>query len=173
MTNKFLTLVAFVAFTALLLAFVVVARISSPAPTKPVAQLSQQPPAIPPGIIIAGPQTSNSLPNNQAQPEQTPAFTQPIANAVSTTDLSNLAAAVHLKNASLAGIDKDQWKTSLPKAQKLLQGACDCEERNWLNHFVEAGNQALAGDKAYEASAKFLLTLPKNDEEAMKHVVSE
>jgi hypothetical protein len=169
MTTKFLTLVTLIAFTTLLLAVVVIARISPPTVT---AKEPQQPTA-PPTITIRAPVPITSLSTEPTPQEQTPAFTQPLANAVNTTDLSNLAAAVHLKSATLADIDKNQWKTALPKAKQLLNGACDCEERNWLNHFVETGNEALSSDKEYEPSAKFLLTLPKNDEEAVKHVVSE
>jgi len=152
MTNKFLILITLVAFSALVLAVVVVARF---------------------GITIRAPQTVSSLPAEPTTREQMPIFTQPLVNAVNTSDLSNLAQQVHLKNSNLASVNKSAWEKALPKARQLLQGACDCEERNWLNHFIETGTDAIAGSKEYDDAAKLLVSLPKNDEEATKHVVSD
>ncbi len=104
-------------------------------------------------------------------------FAQPIANAVGVSDLRELAAMVHLSDASATGADsndrnKARWGAALPKAQRLLQGACDCETRNWLNNFVQTGNYALSDSKEYESSVKFLVSLPKNDDEGTTHQVS-
>ncbi len=164
MTNKFLILITLVAFSALALAAVVVARIGSPVPTTVVKELPPQPPMAPAGITIRAPQMVSSLPAGPTSEEQMPIFTQPLANAVNTSDLSNLAHQVHLKNSDLASVNKSEWQKALPKAKQLLQGACDCEERNWLNHFIETGSDAIAGSKDYDAAAKLLVSLPKNDE---------
>jgi hypothetical protein len=123
--------------------------------------------------VIHGPQMPSPVPAEPQTQLEAPAFTQPLANPVNTSDLSKLERQVHLKNSDLANVSKSEWEKALPKAKQLLQGACDCEERNWLNHFVETGNDALAGAKEFQDSAKLLASLPKNDEEAVKHVVSD
>ena len=166
MTNKFLIQLSVGAFTVFMLALVVVARVSSGTPAIATVEVPHAP-----QIVHAGMTMETQTP---PRPADEPLFVQPLANSVRTADLDNLAARVHLKNASLADVDKNQWKIALVRAQQFLQGgACDCEERNWLNHFVETGNQALSGAKEYQDSAKFLAALPKNDEEGMKHTVSE
>jgi len=165
MTNKFLIQLTIVAFSALIVALVVIARVSSVTPTTATAELPHETQIVHTDMAIE--------PQTPSHPLDEPIFVQPFANAVNASDLDNLAAQVHLKNASLADVDKSQWKKALVKAQQLLQGACDCEERNWLNHFVETGNDALAGSQEFQDSAKLLVSLPKNDEEGMKHTVSE
>ena len=53
-------------------------------------------------------------------------------------------------------------------AQKFSVGLCDCEQRNWLNHFIEMGNAALANaDDDYCVDADLMAILGRNDKDAM------
>jgi len=179
MSDKFLTRSAIAAFATLILAVLAVAGITYFSPKAPPATSNTQLTALTNGQavthidpIVRDSQTSNPGSDQPATQPQAPAFSLPLSNAVGADDLKNLAVAVDLKNAKLSDVDKEAWQKALPTAQKLLQGACDCEGRNWLNHFVETGNYALSGDSHYEDSAKMLLTLPKNDDEATTHKIS-
>jgi hypothetical protein len=84
------------------------------------------------------------------------------AMAVQDSDIAQLAAAVNLGSAS-AGVSKDVWARETPVAQKLLNGLCDCDQRNWLNHFVETGNEALSGSENYDKSVQVLATLRRSN----------
>jgi len=172
MTNKFFIQLAIVAFAVLILALAVIGGISYRHPTAPQPVAHQQLPA-PTGLIVRQYQTIAPPPEEPGQEVQTPIFTEPLDHPVNVSDLQSLAASVHLKKTNLGEMDRSLWKKALPQAQKLLQGACDCEERNWLNHFVETGNAALTDPKEYLESAKLLVSLPKNDDEATKHQVSD
>ena len=92
------------------------------------------------------------------------------ADAVSVPDddLLRLCALVDLANAANHPPDKEGWKQAIPIAERLQQGPCDCEQRNWLHHFVETGNSALS-DSAdqYAENAQLMLTLARNDKQAM------
>ena len=90
------------------------------------------------------------------------------ATAVPDEDLLKLAGLVRLANARYARPDKARWSQAIPIAQQLLAGPCDCEQRNWLNHFVAMGNDAVANsDAQYHEEAQLLATLGRNDEDAM------
>jgi hypothetical protein len=91
--------------------------------------------------------------------------TPPVASAgtvVGMDDINRLASAVHLGDAS-AGVSKDVWATQLPVAQRLLDGMCDCDQRNWLNHFVQAGQEAVAGSQHYYQSIQVLAKLRRGN----------
>lgn len=94
-------------------------------------------------------------------------------NGVQDVDLKNLASMVHLDQAKHQGPNKDQWNQALPVAQKLLQGTCDCEQRNWLKQFVTMGNYALSDSSQYYQSAQLMDTLPLNDQDLHLHYNSK
>ena len=90
------------------------------------------------------------------------------ATAVPDEDLLKLSGMVRLANARYARPDKARWNLAIPIAQQLLTGPCDCEQRNWLNHFVAMGNDAIANsDNRYHEEAQLLATLGRNDQDAM------
>jgi hypothetical protein len=91
------------------------------------------------------------------------------ANAVAVPDknLLQLAKMVDLPNAAGHPADKPQWAQAASAARKLLGGPCDCDQRNWLNHFVETASYALSGSSAeYDDSAKLLSTLGRNNDQS-------
>lgn len=64
--------------------------------------------------------------------------------------------------------DRARWAAAIPVAEKLLQGPCDCEQRNWLKHFVEMGDSAVSGDDTnYYQLARVMAQLSRNDSQAM------
>ncbi len=88
----------------------------------------------------------------------------PKAASVPDKYLLNLSARVDLPHAGLRPPDKARWSRSIRVAEQLLQGPCDCAQRNWLNHFVAAGNLALTGSVAdYQKELALLVTLARND----------
>ena len=90
------------------------------------------------------------------------------ATSIPDEDLLRLAGMVDLAGASDHRPDKVRWTQALAAAEKLQAGPCDCEQRNWLNHFVEMGNYALSGaDEGYAQSARLMATLGRNDRDAM------
>ena len=111
----------------------------------------------------------------QATPALAPALTvSPIpplpVNATSVPDeyFLKLAAMVDLAGAKDHRPDKKHWEQALAIAQNLSGGPCDCEQRNWLNHFMEMGNYALSdADQDYYQSAQLMATLGRNDHDAM------
>ena len=108
------------------------------------------------------------------EPEALRASEEPIvipplpANATSVpdADLLKLSAMVNLPNAEERRIDKEQWGRALPIARQLVQGPCDCEQRNWLNHYIEMGENALAGSNdAYFKLAILMQKMARNDKQ--------
>ena len=90
------------------------------------------------------------------------------ATVVPDEDLLKLSGLVRLANARYAHPDKERWSRAIPVAQQLLAGPCDCEQRNWLNHFVAMGNDAITNlDQQYHEEAQLLATLGRNDQDAM------
>ena len=88
----------------------------------------------------------------------------PKAASVPDKYLLNLSARVDLPHAGARPPDKSRWSLSIPVAEQLLQGPCDCEQRNWLNHFIATGNLALTGSVAdYQKELALLVTLARND----------
>jgi hypothetical protein len=107
--------------------------------------------------------SSSSFPADQPA-SFTPSSAQIVPGAVRASDLQKLALAVHFTGSQANGLNKDLWARQIPNAEKLLQGICDCEQRNWLNRFITTGNFALAGSvEEYYQSARILATLPKSD----------
>ncbi len=83
---------------------------------------------------------------------------------VTVLDLDQLASAVHLREPSL-GASKQVWASQLPIAESLLQRPCDCDQRNWLKHYVKTANDALAGSEDYVHSVQLLATLRRSDQD--------
>lgn len=79
-------------------------------------------------------------------------------------DLKSLGAMVDLGDAARSTPDKQRWTRALSIAENLLQGPCDCEQRNWLSHFVTMGNAALSDSPDYYKLAQVMPTLALNDQ---------
>jgi hypothetical protein len=168
MTNKFFTRIALALFVTLTGAFAIVEGVSlmngrtgdhtaqTATPTKDLPKV---------GVIIRAPDAP--LPAASVAPISQP----PAPGQVTITDLKQLASDVHLTNPK-SNENKQEWKLAIDKAQTLVSQPCDCEQKYWLNQFVEAGNQALSGSTDYAATIKQLETLPKNDDEAATHQIS-
>jgi hypothetical protein len=75
------------------------------------------------------------------------------------SDIDNLAAAVNLNGPVVGDVSKDVWLREVPVAQKLLTGICDCDQRNWLKHFISTGQEAISGSSNYAQSVQLLATL--------------
>ena len=83
---------------------------------------------------------------------------------VQNSDIDQLATAVRLGDSSVS-VGKEVWAKETPVAQKLLQGLCDCDQRNWLKHFVETGNEAISGSDHYYQSVQLLSKLRRGDQD--------
>jgi hypothetical protein len=90
-----------------------------------------------------------------------PDSSQPVT--VSDSDLADLAASVKLGQSSTGDVGKDIWAREVPVAQKLLNGMCDCDQRNWLKHFVQTGQEAIAGSNHFPDSVQVLTKLRRSD----------
>jgi hypothetical protein len=111
---------------------------------------------------------------NSAQSSANVAAIDPIpplpANATSIPDedLLKLSAMVDLADAATHRPDKERWKQAISISQKLMEGPCDCEQRNWLTRFVEMGNFALSDSESeYRGYATMMATMGRNDNQAM------
>lgn len=96
------------------------------------------------------------------------------ANAAFVPDenLLQLSALVDLPNAANRNIDKSPWPQAVAVAEVLAQGPCDCEQRNWLNHFIEMGNDAISGaDDAYYKLADLMVKMARNDKQLSRDPV--
>jgi hypothetical protein len=109
-----------------------------------------------------------SLPNPGAVAANSPPAA-PVGPAVPYTvldsDLANLAAAVKLSSTSTGDVGKDVWAREVPVAQRLLTGMCDCDQRNWLKHFVETGQEAISGSNHFPESVQLLAQLRRGNNE--------
>ena len=93
--------------------------------------------------------------------------------SVSASDLDSLAVGAKLDSGALQHMEKASWAKELPIAENMLQGICDCEERNWINHFIEAAKLALAGSSDYYKSVAVLDQLPRDNQELNAAVAGE
>jgi hypothetical protein len=80
---------------------------------------------------------------------------------VERSDINQLALAVKLGSSDSVG--KDVWARETAIAVKLQKDMCDCDQRNWLNHFVEAGQEEASGSPRFAETLKLLTTLRKDD----------
>lgn len=89
--------------------------------------------------------------------------------AVQDSDIAQLAAAVKLGTTNTASVGKDVWARETPVAERLLNGLCDCDQRNWLKHFVQTGNEAINGSENYYQSVQLLETLRRSNADLDKN----
>ncbi len=124
-----------------------------------------------PALVSLAPEANSSL---TAAPVVTPAPKPESSALVSSTDapklvldsdLAKLADAVKLGKTNTGDVSKNVWAAETPVAQRLLKGMCDCDQRNWLNHFVKTGQEAVSGSEDYYQSVQVLATLRRNDQE--------
>ncbi len=88
------------------------------------------------------------------------------ATAVPDADLLKLSVMVDLTNADERHIDKERWSRAVPVAERLAQGPCDCEQRNWLTQFIRMGNDALTGsEEDYYRLVEVMRKTPRNDKQ--------
>ena len=114
--------------------------------------------------VSTPPPDTAPLPNPAAARPAAPATTGPVTPyVVLDSDLDKLARAVKLGATSTGDVGKDVWAKQVPVAQKLLKGMCDCDQRNWLKHFVQTGEEAVAGSEQYPASVQLLANLRRGN----------
>lgn len=89
-------------------------------------------------------------------------ITTVMPDSVLDSDLAGLADAVKLNQLS-AGVGKEVWAQQIPVAQKLLEGSCDCDQRNWLKHFIQTGQFAMTGSNQYMKSVRLLAKLRRSN----------
>ena len=122
-----------------------------------------------PAPAITTPVTSSAPVAAQNTPPTAPAVAPlmvlpPNATAVPDDALLQLASLVNLPDATTQPPDKARWEQAVPAASKLMDGPCDCDQRNWLKHFVAMGNDALAGSSTdYVQDAQLMSTLRRYD----------
>ncbi len=83
------------------------------------------------------------------------------------SDLAALAAAVKLGTASAGRVSKAVWAQEVPIAQKFLGDMCDCDQRNWLKHFIQTGQEGLSGSNQYLQSVQLLGKLRRGNSALM------
>ena len=130
-------------------------NVPKPATQATTAAAAANPSIQPPAPAIAGPVNLEALPAN--------------APMIPEKYIDQLSQAVNLAAAPVQPPDKAEWTRALPYAQKLMDGPCDCAQKVWLKHFIEMGNYALADSSSdYHQTASLLVTLGRNDDEAME-----
>ena len=93
------------------------------------------------------------------------------AHYVPDAYLLKLSAMVNLPNAEERHIDKDQWSRAVPIAERLVQAPSDCEQRNWLSHFIAMGNDAIHGsEEDIYQQAGLMRKMARNDKQLTDHV---
>ncbi len=128
---------------------------SQVASTTPAGSSAPQQPV----AVAPAPDSSNAA--SQSAPPSTGVVVQ-------KSDIDQLAAAVKLGTTNTPAVGKEVWARETPVAEKLLNGLCDCDQRNWLIHFVQTGKEAVNGSENYHKSVQFLATLRRNDEDVNK-----
>jgi hypothetical protein len=145
-----------------------VVGVNSVADRPSVIDVSPVPSSAPEPAIAPAPAVADSLaalPNPAAASQPIPAqATGPLTpQPVLDADLAQLAAAVKLGASSTGDVTKDVWAREVPVAQNLLKGMCDCDQRNWLKHFVETGQEAISGSDHYPESVALLTKLRRGN----------
>lgn len=135
------------------------------APARPPARQEQAAPTAIATAATPAPPAAPSIP-----PVVTVTFAPLPADATVIPDdyLLKLSGMVNLANARDETPDKAQWRQATTVAEHLQAGPCDCEQRNWLHHFVEMGTAVESDDKfRYYELADLMRTLGRNDAQAM------
>jgi hypothetical protein len=172
MSNRFILGISLAFFAVLIAGFVAAVGITNmPAPTPATPQTVATAPAPAPEPVAVEPAAPDAslklsppailpvVPTIQAVP------LQPTGILVNNSDLDQLAAAVNLDRAGAGGVSKEVWIRETPVAEKLLQGLCDCDQRNWLKHFVKTGDYAIAGSEDYYSSVQLLAQMRRSDQD--------
>jgi len=178
MSPKFLIGVGVAFFGVLALGIAAVVGVttmseSSTASTSQAQVAASAPVAAAPAPIPAAP----SAPQQPAAATSTPASATPAAQSpvigsavtVQDSDIAQLASAVKLGTPTAGSISKEVWARETPVAEKLLNGLCDCDQRNWLKHFVQTGNEAISGSENYYQSVQVLGTLRRSNADLDKN----
>jgi hypothetical protein len=92
-----------------------------------------------------------------------PVSSQPTGIPVTSDDINRLAVAVNLGSENTGDVRREVWAKETPVAEQLLNGMCDCDQRNWLKHFVETGKEAVSGSENYHQSIQTLATLRRGN----------
>ncbi len=139
----------------------------------PVIPLAAAPPSVPVAETIPEPaQPMADAPSLRAPPSS-PNLAFGTGYTVQDSDIGRLAAAVKLGGSAAGGdVGKEVWARETPIAEKLLQGLCDCDQRNWLKHFVETGHEAVNGSEDYPRSVEQLATLRRSNADLAKNQIS-
>ena len=163
-TTKFLVTAAVVVLCAAAL-LAARQRVSTTVPTPRSPSVQTQAAATPPVPLGAG-TPSQAVTLSASDEANTISSLPPDATSVPDAALLKLSTMVNLPNAEERRIDKEQWNRALPIAQKLVQGPCDCEQRNWLNQFIRMGNDALTEDhEDYFRLAAVMRKTARNDQQ--------
>jgi len=172
MSNKFLIGIGAAFFFVFVLGIAAVVGIHSiTGQTMVASQPAAATPAEP--SLPASPAVAPESPE-QPVPAVSPAVTTAVSAPVSPqavpvpvldSDLVRLAEAVRLGKANTGDVSKEVWARETPVAEKLLKGLCDCDQRNWLNHFVKTGKEALSGSENYYQSVQVLATLRRSNQD--------
>lgn len=112
--------------------------------------------AAPQTVVAATPAPPSVIPTAPTAPPSTGVVVQ-------NSDIDQLANAVKLGTSNSGTVSKEVWARETPVAEKLLNGMCDCDQRNWLKHFVQTGNEAINGSENYYQSVQLLATLRRSD----------
>jgi len=143
-------------------------EVSSPLPAAPATQIADIVPANGSALMqdmMTKPEMPlPKAPAPQPQPPSALIITAPTGQVVSTADIEQLADAVKLGQPAGGDVSKAVWAQETPIAQKMLQGECDCDQRNWLNHFVKTGNYAMTGSEDYFQSVQLLSQLRRGNQ---------
>ena len=137
-------------------------QVASTAPNATTPDLSPMVSSVPQPRLAATPQLAKEAPPLQNAGQST-------GLAVQDSDIAQLAAAVKLGTTNTGAVGKEVWARETPVAERLLNGLCDCDQRNWLKHFVQTGNEAINGSENYYQSVQLLATLRRSDADLDKN----
>jgi hypothetical protein len=133
----------------------------------PIATASD--PAPTPAAPFAPQQSAAATPNSASATPAAQSSAIGSAVTVQDSDIAQLASAVKLGTPTAGSISKEVWARETPVAEKLLNGLCDCDQRNWLKHFVQTGNEAISGSENYYQSVQVLGTLRRSNADLDKN----
>jgi hypothetical protein len=168
MSNKFLIGIGAAFLAVFIFGFAAVVGVNT---TSNSSQQAMAKPTQTPAPVASTPSFAAQAPVPDASPapktEVTFSTLSPAAALpVQDSDLQKLAAAVKLGQTNTGDVGKDVWAQETPVAEKLLQGLCDCDQRNWLTHFVKTGHDAISGSQDYYQSVQLLAQLRVSNQQA-------
>jgi hypothetical protein len=173
MSNKFLYGMAAAFFAVFALGIGAVIGIAHVSDQTTISDVSSS--SAPDTLHVATPAFAPFASTLEVRNEPAPVLTRTTAPAatagaptgipVTDADINQLAAAVKLGAQGTGDVGKNVWARETPVAEKLLNGMCDCDQRNWLNHFVETGKEAVSGSENYFHSVQLLSALHRSDKD--------